>query len=60
MYGHVAAFAIVVTVGEELGHEVFEREAPLLEDACFTVLGKYDIVWIEDGCGADCNAFFAG
>lgn len=45
MYGHVAASAIVVTVGEELGHKIFEGEAPLLEDAGFTVLGKYDIVW---------------
>ena len=44
MHGHVAAFAGVFAVGEELRHEVFEREAALLEDACFAVLGEYDVV----------------
>lgn len=42
--GHVAAFADVMPVGEELGHEVCEGKAALLEDARFAVLGENDIV----------------
>ena len=59
MDGHVAAFAIIVTVGEELGHEVFEGEAPLLKNACFAVLGEYDVFWGEGGRGANRDTFFA-
>lgn len=43
--GHVAAPAVVVAVGKELAHEVLKGEASLLEDACFSVLCEYHVVW---------------
>ena len=59
MHGHVAAFADVFAVGEQLRHEIFEREAALLEDARLAVLGEDDVVGGEGRCGAHGDAFFA-
>jgi hypothetical protein len=56
---HVTASAVVVAVGEKLAHEVFEGEAALLEDACFAVLGEYDVVGGQGGCGANADALFS-
>ena len=44
MHWHVSAFTGVFAVREELGHEVGEGEAALLEDARFAVLGEDDVV----------------
>lgn len=41
---HVASFAVVFPVSEELGHEVLEGESALLKDACLSILGEYYIV----------------
>ena len=40
---HIAAFAHVFAIGEELVHEVGKREAALLEDTSLSVLTKNDI-----------------
>lgn len=45
MNRHVASFAIVLPVCEQLRHEVLEGEAALLEDACLSVLSEHDIFW---------------
>lgn len=60
VYRHVAAFAVVVAVGEELAHEVFEGEASLLEDSSFTVLGECDIVWGQGCSGPNADPFLTG
>ena len=44
MHWHVSAFTGVFAVREELGHEVGEGKAALLEDARFAVLGEDDVV----------------
>lgn len=59
MNRHIAASAVVVAVGEQLAHEVFEGEAALLEDACFAVLGEDDVVRGQGGCGAYADALFS-
>lgn len=60
MDGHVAALAVVFPVGEELGHEVLEAEASLLEDARLAILSEDHIIRGEGRCGADSDAFFTG
>lgn len=44
VHGHVTALPGIITVGKELTHEVFEGKTPLLEDACFPVLGEDNIL----------------
>ncbi len=44
MNGHVAPFAIVFAVGEELVHKFREREPSLLKDACFSVLAEENVL----------------
>lgn len=44
VHGHVTALPGIIPVGKELTHEVFEGKAPLLEDACFPVLGEDNIL----------------
>jgi co-chaperonin GroES (HSP10) len=56
---HVTASAVVVAVGEELAHEVFEGEAALLEDSCFAVLREDDVVGGQGGCGTYADALFS-
>lgn len=40
MDGHIPSFAVVFSIGEELGHEVLKGEAALLEDTRFSILSK--------------------
>lgn len=60
MDGHVASAAWIVSVCEELRHEVFECEASLLEDSRFSILCKYDILRTQGGRGTNGDAFFSG
>ena len=55
--GHVAAFATVFAVGEELIHELGEGEAALLEYACLAVLGEDDVRGMKSRGRSDCYAF---
>lgn len=56
---HVTSSAVVVAIGEELAHEVFEGEAALLEDTCFAVLGEDDVVGGQGGCRAYADTLFS-
>ncbi len=40
---HVSTLADIVAIRKELAHEVVQREAPLLKDACLAVLREDDI-----------------
>ena len=58
--GHVPSFAEIESIGEQLVHELFEREAAVLKYASLAVLSKDHVGWVEGGSRADCYAFFAG
>ena len=59
MNRHIPALADVLAIGEELVHKIRKREAPLLEDASLTVLGKDHVGRVESGGGPNSDAFFA-
>lgn len=40
---HVAPFASIFTIGEQLVHKIRKRETTLLEDPSLSVLTEYDI-----------------
>lgn len=40
MYRHVAAFAWIISIGEELAHEVLQCETTLLKDSGLSILGE--------------------
>jgi hypothetical protein len=44
MYRHITALSRVVFVRSQLAHEIFEREASLLENSSFSVLARNNVV----------------
>lgn len=45
MHGHVSTLSAIMAVGKKLVHKVFQGEASLLVDACFSILSENCIVW---------------
>lgn len=40
MYRHVATFTRIITVGEELAHEILQSETTLLKDSGLSILSE--------------------
>jgi hypothetical protein len=58
MNRHVPPFARVILVREQLAHEIFQREASLLEDSSLSVLTSDHVFWSKCSCGANSDSFF--
>lgn len=50
MHGHITALSGIILVGSKLAHEIFEREASLLENSSFSVLARNNIVRSQGRC----------
>ena len=59
VHRHVPSLAEIEVVGEELIHELWEREPALGEHAGFPILREDRVVRGERGGATDCDAFLA-
>lgn len=59
MNRHISALAIVIAVGKQLAHEVFQGKSTLLVNTSFAVLGESDIVRGQSCGRADGDTLFA-
>lgn len=59
VHRHIPPLADILAIGEELIHEIGEREATFLKDAGLAVLRKDHVGRVESRGGSNSNAFFA-
>lgn len=59
MNGHIASLPRILTISEELTHELVECETALQKNTSLAILGKYYVGWIESTSGANGYSFFS-